>query len=280
MRILKRNNQFYLQHSFRKEGKVVTNEVYLGKSIPKDIEEIKKKFEKDILSYTYGLFNRIRSNYLNEWDKLSESIKERKKEEFSIIFTYNTNSIEGSTITLQETLEIVKEGIAPKKPIRDIKETEAHSKLFLEMLNSKEKISKDLILYWHKKLFEQTKEDIAGQFREYGVRVGNYKAPDWQDVEKSILEIINFINNSNKNIIEIVARSHYRFEKVHPFGDGNGRIGRLLMNYILWINKYPMIVIEKKKVSSYYNALKNDEEKFIKYFFRSYLKAHKEFLEK
>jgi Fic family protein len=68
------------------------------------------------------------------------------------------------------------------------------------------------------------------------------------------------------------------FEKIHPFGDGNGRVGRLLMNVILWDAGYPILIIEYRKRASYYRALEKSEEKFIQYFMRRYLAAHKGFL--
>ncbi|MBI2047488.1 Fic family protein [Candidatus Pacearchaeota archaeon] len=279
MRVIKRKKgneeYFYLQHSFRKGKKVVTKEAYLGKEIPENIEEIKEKLRHESKKELYEKLERIKESFQEEWGKIPESVKEKEKEEIAIAFTYNSNAIEGSTITLEEAREIIHDKIAVNKPIKDIKETEAHSKLFLKILDKKEKLSKTLLLRWHKEIFEQTKEDIAGRFRDYLVRVGEYTAPDWQDVEGLMNQFIRFTNKEKLNPAELAARAHYKFEKIHPFGDGNGRIGRLIMNYILWHNKCPMLIIEYKKRRSYYKALQKDEEKFVDYFLRRYISVHK-----
>ena len=288
MRIIKRKKRkkeyLYVQHSFRKDGKVITKEKYLGavdefsgreeiagraKLI---IDELKKESEIDI----YKKLERIKKNFQAEWARLPESIKEKELEEISTAFTYNTNAIEGSTITLEETREIIHNKIAPNKPLRDVRETEAHSKVFLEMLKSKEKITNNLLLQWHQQIFGETKPDISGKFREYLIRVGSYLAPDWQEVKKLMNELILFIEKSNKmNAVELTARAHYKFERIHPLGDGNGRIGRILMNHILWHNNYPMLIIEYKKRKSYYKAFHKGEDNFVTYFIRRYLAIHK-----
>lgn len=279
MRIVKRRKgkaeYFYLQHSFRKNGKVVTKELYLGKNIPENIEEIKEKLLLETKKALLNKLEKIRGSFQKEWKRYPESAKEKELNEIAIAFTYNTNAIEGSTITLEEARQILEDKVAPNKPLRDIKETESHAKVFLEMLKTREKISKKLLLKWHEDIFGETKTDIAGRFRNYLVRVGIYIAPDWQDLEKLMEQLIKFVNGSKLNPVELSARAHYRFEKIHPFGDGNGRIGRLTMNYILWSNGYPMLIIEYKNRKSYYKALQRNEEGFVSYFIRRYVSVHK-----
>lgn len=279
MKIIKRKKgkkeYFYLQHSFRKDGRVVTKEKYLGKKIPGNIEKIKKELEIEVKSFIYDALAKIKNDFQEEWKRYPASVKEKQKEEIAIAFTYNTNAIEGSTITLDETREIIQDKIAPNKPLRDIKETEAHYKVLLDMLNKEEKIVNEVILLWHNDIFKETKKDIAGKYRDYLVRVGNYIAPDWQDVGKLMNQLINFINKAEINQVELAMRAHYRFEKIHPFGDGNGRIGRLLMNSILWHNGYPMMIIEYRKRKAYYKALQKEEGAFTDYFLRRYIAIHK-----
>ncbi|MEA2036047.1 MAG: Fic family protein [Nanoarchaeota archaeon] len=272
----KRNSEyFYIKHSYRRNGKVITKEKYLGKKIPPNIDEIKRKLNKEL----YEKLGKIQENFQKEWKKYPESIKEKIKEDIAIAFTYNTNAIEGSTITLDDAREIIKDKIAPRKPLRDIKETEAHSKVFLDMLDKNEKITNKLMLKWHQDVFGQTKSDISGKYRDYRVRVGDYVPPDWQDVSSLMNKLVRFVNNSKLNSVELAARAHYRFESIHPFGDGNGRIGRLLLNFILWHNKYPMLIIEYKKRRSYYKALQKGEDGFVSYFFRRYLAVNKNRIE-
>ena len=279
MRIIKRKKgkgeYLYLQHSFRKKGKVKTKEVYLGKKIPKDIEKIKQRLIQDNKKEVYSKLEEIKQNFQKEWKKYPKTAKEKEKKEIAIAFTYNTNAIEGSTITLEETREIIQDKIAPNKPLYDIKETECHNNVFLKMLDKREKITNELLLRWHKEIFGETKPDISGKYRDYLVRVGDYIAPDWQDIKKLMKGFIKFVNNANMNSVELAGRVHYIFENIHPFGDGNGRVGRLLMNYILWHKGYPMLIIEYKNRKSYYKAFKKGEERFLNYFLRRYLSVHK-----
>ncbi len=279
MRVLKRKkgkrNYFYLQYSYRKDSRVITREKYLGKTLPKDVNEIMDKIKKEQGKELCKKLDRIKNNFQKEWKKLPPSAKKRELEEIAIAFTYNTNAIEGSAITIEETREILHDKIAPRKLLRDIKETEAHSEVFFEMLRKKRNISNKLVLQWHKKLFSETKPDLAGKYREYLVRVADHLGADWQDIKRKMKELAEYANSSKINPVELAARMHYRFEKIHPFGDGNGRIGRLLMNYMLWHKGYPIIIIEHKKRKAYYKAFKRDEDYFVKYFLRKYLAVHR-----
>ncbi len=278
MRVITRKigneNYYYLQFVYRTKNKVAVKEKYLGKQIPKNIKQIEEDFIKEIRKPIYEKLEKIKQNFRKEWHKYPISAREKELHEIAIAFTYNTNAIEGSTITQHEVREITQDNIAPNKSLRDIRETESHYKVFLEMLKNKEKISNKLLLEWHNQIFGETKKDISGKFRNYDVRVGSYVAVDWQDVNKMIAELIQLINSSKLNPVELSARAHYRFEKTHPFGDGNGRIGRLIMNHILWHKEYPMLIIEYKKRMSYYKALEKDEEGFVNYYLKRYLRVH------
>ena len=279
MRILKRKGYYYLQHSFRKEGKVITREIYIGEKLPKDIKEIKARFlQKNVTSRLYKQFEQIKSGFQQNWNKTPESVKAKELQEVAIAFTYNTNAIEGSKITLPETRAILQEKIAPSKSLYEVKETESHARVFLSMLQE-EGLTEQLILHWHREIFRETKKELAGRYRDYRVRVGIHVPPDWQDVPELMRKLITFLkHNHTINPVELAARAHYQFEFIHPFGDGNGRIGRLLMNQILWHSDYPMLIIENKKKLAYYRALEGGEEKFTQYFFRIYIKTHKRYL--
>lgn len=280
MRVIKRRkgsaDYYYLQHSYRRDGKVITKERYLGKEIPNNIEEIKKKLLHDTQeNFMLEKLEKIRSDFQKEWKKYPESAKQREMRELAIIFTYNTNAIEGSKVTLEETRAILEDQVAPNKPLKDIRETEAHAKIFLEMLKKEEPISQSLLLRWHKEMFKETKADIAGRFRTWPVSVGPYFPPHWSKIEKSMAQLMAFVDKSPMNPVEVAIRAHYIFVKIHPFGDGNGRIGRLLMNCILWKKGYPLFVTENTKKKAYYASLEKSEEGFRNYLIGRYIATHR-----
>jgi len=281
MKIIERKGFYYIGHSFRKAGKVTYRESYLGKLIPSDIEDKKELFLRRILQEdAFIKLEKIRKNFKRQWTNYPESIKKKILLDFSIDFTYNTNAIEGSTITKEETDEIIKEKISPNKPLPDILETISHSKVFFTALHEKKSLSQGLISDWHHELFKETKPDIAGKIRDYLVRVGDYKAPDWQNLKKLMKGYFDWLEKNKKAMhpVELAGRAHYKFEKMHPFGDGNGRVGRLIIANLLKKGGYPLLIIDYKNRKSYYRALKRTENDFVNYFIKRYLSRHKEFL--
>ncbi len=283
MQIVQKKGYYYLVHTFRKSGKPTYREIYLGTTVPNDVEQLKEAFLRKILNEdAFVKLEKIRKSFKEQWKKYPETVKKKILLDFSIDFTYNTNAIEGSKITLEETQEILEKRISPNKSLPDILETISHSKVFFNTLNEKKALSENIILKWHFELFKETKPDIAGKIREYLVRVGDYRAPDWQDVPKLLKEFFLWYSKSRKIMhpVEFAARAHYKFEKIHPFGDGNGRVGRLITAHILRNGGYPLLIIEYKRRKSYYRALGKTENDFVNYLIKRYLSRHKESLGK
>ncbi len=284
MEIINKNGYYYLRHSYRKGKTVATKEKYLGKEIPKDLERIKKILLIESKKELYEKLHRIKNVYNREWKTYPPSVKKEHLINIAIDFTYNTNAIEGSPITKEETADIIKRKLAPHRPLADIQETINHAKTFFGMLREKRDLSLSLILRWHNEAFQETKPDIAGKLREYNVRVGDYICPDWQDVKTLMQQFTEeYIKNKDKeHPVDLAARMHYRFVAIHPFGDGNGRIGRLIMNFILQKHQFPFMIITYKNRGSYYKALrwanKKGDYEFVKYFVRRYISEYKQYL--
>ena len=287
---LKRGDKeyFYLVHSYRDGKAIKKKQLYLGDFIPKDLNEKKKEFIQEFYKEKFlGKIDEIKKNFDVEYKALPESAKEKSKENFAIKFTYNTQRIEGSTLTLKETANLLENGISPNsKPLRDVKEAEAHEKVFFEMLGYEKNLNLQIILKWHKGLMQSTKEDIAGKIRNHDVGIAQSKFEPPMHIELDILlkEFSDWYNKEKKNIhpVELAALVHLKFVTIHPFSDGNGRISRLMMNFILKNNDFPLLDIQYTKRTSYYNALersqmKNDENIFIQWFFRRYLAEYKKY---
>ena len=280
---------YYLEHSYRKNGKVDKKTKYLGKRIPKNIEELKEEFLLEIYQeFWFEKFDKIKEKFNKEKKNIPPSAKKKQLENFTIKFTYNTNKIEGSTLTLRETALLLEKGITPaRRPIEDVKETEKHQQVFYEMLSYKKEINLTTLLYWHKKLFEETKKEEAGKIRNYpvGISGSKYKPPPPIDLDFLLTEFFDWYKKNRTKIhpVYLAALVHLKFVTIHLFGDGNGRISRLFMNYVLNKNKYPMIVIDYSDRNSYYNALeqsqmKKDENIFAKWFFKRYIKEFEKYL--
>lgn len=288
-KIINKKTYYYIEHSYRKNGQVLKKEKYLGTEIPKNIDKLKRDLLLEVYEELwYKKFDKIKENFNKNQKKMPKSIQEKELETFAVEFTYTTNKIEGSTLTHLETALLLEEGITPaNKPIGDIKEAEQHREVFYDMIKYDKNIDISTLIQWHKKLFQFTKKDKAGKIRTYLVRISGSRhlPPDPFEIDLLIREFFSWYNqNKNKmHPVHLAALVHFRFVSIHPFGDGNGRITRLFMNYVLHKNGYPMLIINYTDRRSYYNALetsnvKNDESIFTLWFFRRYLKENKKHL--
>ena len=175
---------------------------------------------------------------------------------------YNSNAIENSTLTLEETEKILLQ-IDLDRFIteREIFETTNLARV-VEYINKKSKeldLNLDTILLLHKILISNIRDDVAGHLRKNGeyVRVGNHIAPAPEEVAKKIQEmIVDYNSSTNESIIKRIARLHLTFENIHPFVDGNGRIGRVLNNLLLIKEGYVPINIKFIDRKKYYEAFK------------------------
>ncbi len=202
----------------------------------------------------------IKKNYSNFISKKDSQLIQNYYEGFVTEFTYDTNAIEGSSVTLEETGMILFDKVAPKgRQVREIREIENHKDAFDFMLSYKGDINKRLVLKLHKLLIHNILWDYAGKFRDVQVvvRGAGFMPPKPESVEQDFKKLMNWYrtNKTRYSPLIVAAYFHFVFESIHPFRDGNGRVGRLLLNFILRKNKYPMINIKNIEKQDYYLAL-------------------------
>lgn len=187
--------------------------------------------------------------------------------EFSLQVTYNSNAIEGSTMTKEDTAEVIFEGNALSyRTLTEQIEAKNHHMAFLKLIDYishgghvNEVFSKEL----HRMLMTNVLPD-AGQYRMHGVRIVGSFVPTANYLKVPDLMKDVFKKKWGKNILAEISKFHAIFEKIHPFSDGNGRIGRLLMIGMLLRHNIAPAIIAKKKRKEYYKALQEAqlEEKY------------------
>lgn len=199
---------------------------------------------------------------------LPDIILKKLKEYLDIEWTYNSNAIEGSTITREETMLILKEGLTiDGKSMREHLEVTNHMNAidYLgELLTKVEPITQEDIKQVHKLILEGIRNDYAGRYRDVEIYVtgSNREFPKPAAVEGLMLELSSWLvaRQEKKDLhpVRIAAQAHYRLVDIHPFIDGNGRTARLLMNLILMKYSYPIAIFEceTEKRKAYYAAIR------------------------
>lgn len=203
---------------------------------------------------------------------LPDIIVNKLKEYFDVEWTYNSNAIEGNTMTRQETMLILKDGLTISgKSMREHLEVTNHKNAidYLgELLTKVEPVTQKDILSMHALILEGINNPYAGKIRDVEVYITGspHKLPLPDKVLALMLELSKWLveRQENKDLhpVMFAAQAHFKLVNIHPFIDGNGRTARLLMNLILMKYGYPIAVFEceTEKRKAYYNALQTGHE--------------------
>src|SRR3990167_3355535 len=250
---------FYMAENIRKKNGWEKIRVYIGKDLSssklrKTADNRKHEFAKKVdeakrlADPPFSLvfvkqsekIRKIKVLHQKNRSKMPKMQYENYYEHFVTEFTYDTNAIEGSTVTLQETALILFDKVVPKdRTLRDI--------------------NKNFVLKLHKLLMHNILWKYAGTFRDVQVYVrgAEFTPPLPRDVEKEFKRLMLWYraNKRKYHPVVVAAYFHHVFESIHPFRDGNGRIGRLLLNFILRKNALPMVNIKYREKGKYYEAL-------------------------
>ena len=194
-------------------------------------------------------------------------------------FAYNNNFIEGSTITPDETMSIYNTGtILTNKDkvivLKDVTETKNHFTLFKYMLDTiDESLTEDMIKKYHFILKDGTLTDDekewfnVGEYKKLNNYVGDIKTTSANEVKDDMIDLLKWYNNINKKTLEDIIEFHVRFEKIHPFQDGNGRIGRMIMFRECLVNNIMPFYIEDRNKDFYIRGIReyqiNNEKSYL-----------------
>ncbi len=192
---------------------------------------------------------------------LSSALIKKLHENMEIAYTYNSNAIEGNTLTLQETRLVIQEGLTVSgKSLSEHLEAKNHPKAIAYIENMIDnKIKEQNMLELHNILFTGYCEN-AGNYRNSQVYIAgsDFMPPPAFEVPELMGSLVEWVNNNPSELrpIELAALFHHKLVSIHPFDDGNGRIGRLIMNLLLIKKGYPLTVVKQVDRRRYYDSLK------------------------
>lgn len=292
---IKRNIYYKLVHTIRKGKKITHKTKYLGKILPPKarLDQLKIEFLKEITDQRYKYLSsqdvenieNKKAGYKQEINKLSNLEKEKYLKEFMIRFTYDSNKLSGVPVTLRQTFLILKERIIPKdiKSLKNVKEIENHEKGFFVITEYKGRLDIKFIKKLHKILLSGIDDEIAGKLRselKRDVKIAGtpYIPPKWQNLKQELDNFFKWYKTENRRFhpLELASLIHLKIISIQPFADGNSRLSRLLMNWILWKKNYPLVDIPIGELETYYNILdkyqiEKKEKPFIDYIKKRYL---------
>lgn len=278
VRNVKGKKQNYLVYNQRKDGKWIKKSKFIGvNSISKEkINKLKKEFEDKLkfeIKYIYlnesqvKEIEQLKEIYNKQISRLDKEEFEKFEKSFFTELTYNSNAIEGSSLSLQETSLIINENLVPEgKTIREIYEVRNHEKALRFLKEYKGELNEELILKIHSIILKDISERFSGSYRKTQVRIfgSDVKFPDSEKVQQLVKNLVYWykLNKSKYHQFELAVLVSMKLVSIHPFVDGNGRVSRLIMNFLLSKKKYPWINIYNKQRSEYLKVVRkaNDED--------------------
>ena len=259
---------YYRVLNIRKGNNFKKKRIYLGVNLEKKELKNKEVNADKKLSILSSLLTKEEIKLLEkikeDFQKEPNVSQDNRYESFVSLFTYDSTAIEGNTLSLEETSFLLFENRVPKtRSLREINETLNHKKAFDEMLAHKGDLTKEFICELHRIVVENTlREELTNQMGCYRnvqvfIRGRDWMPPKPEEVPNEMKTLLSWYSKNKKKLHPLIVASyfHVAFETIHPFVDGNGRVGRLLMNFILHKNKYPMINIPSKIKFDYYETL-------------------------
>jgi len=220
----------------------------------------------------------------NKWyGKLSVVEKKKYEEDFVVRFTYNSNAIEGNRLSLRETSMILTEDIIPAGSTPNDYNEAINSKDCYEFIkNYKGEFNQKFLLKVQELLTKNTDCKEVGNYRNHNVRISG---SDWiptshEKIKEEMRKVFNWYYYAKKKLhpVELGAILHNKLVRIHPFADGNGRTARVVMNWVLMKNKFPMFYIESKDKINYYKAIeegdKGKDEEIVHYVAKILMQQH------
>lgn len=240
------------------QGVLKTGKIY---SIPEDAKKPSdNRFKPLTLEELYVKIDE-RLAELNKRRPLTKGELERLNEDFMIEYTYNSNAIEGNTLTLRETALVLRGLTIDKKPIKEHLEATQHRDAFnyvCKLVSNKSELTEVIIKNIHSIVLNDRPDD-RGIYREASVRILGAITPPVNPIKihELMKELVNVYEISKDNVVKKIAQFHNQFEHIHPFIDGNGRTGRLIANLELMKAGYPPIDIKFTDRNEYYECFRD-----------------------
>jgi Fic family protein len=264
-----KNEYYYRVISIRNGDKVSKKRIFLGNGLTKDeLAKAEKKADRELGTLDSLLTDediKVLEKIKKRYEKVPKITSDNRYEAFTSLFTHDSTAIEGNTLTLQETASLLFDEIVPsKRNLREINEVLNHKKAFDFILGYEKDITKKFICDLHRLVLKDTiskeLEPQIGRYRtvQVFIRGLDWIPPEPKHVPKDMRDLLMWYSKNKGKLHPLVVAIYFHvgFETVHPFVDGNGRVGRLLLNFILHKNGYPMVNIPNVERHIYYEVLR------------------------